>query len=1217
MQTHQKNTRSFRGNAALLASVFLLNLTFASLALAAAEIEWIPATGVVTADSLGEGSSESVQRHTRVIEDGSGNYIAAWTQINTGFTSNILYAQKFDANGNALWSPATGVPLRDDSGCVDEINLISDGSDGAIILWHDYCFPHEISGLGINGTDGSIAPGWTTNGTLLIDATSFVEMYDVVPDGSGGGIMLYQPYANLSVSAVRIQRFNSTGVNQWNGGGTGQTSGTALTTQSPHLRAGYHMIKTSDGVIASFNTTVSGSAKTIAQKVNMSGVNQWGATGVQLSTNTATKSLITSDGNDGAYVSFVTNDGGGAFRNRITHIDSDGNLVAGCSAGGDPLSGANPNVNQVTAEVFDLATSSSNSALIALKTGSSSMLVQEILDDCSENYSVSPVHTAVTSLNEVGVSSDNNGGAYVVWADTINNKTQRLMAQRVDSTGVSRFGDGLTSDLIVTDRIGYNSYLEPADDSNDDDFHENPWGNMPFATGTSGFVIAWNNTNIDFSNFAATYGDNYAHRVVDTTPSTTGDETEPWNVQGIPIQQTGINVGVNQVLKDSVRTSEGGYVVAWTDYKDRFPAIYAEKYDINGIPQWNTAEPGVGILISGTPISDEGSEVDLDTDNSGNTLFIYTSIDGVHVQKVDTNGNNIWGTNGVIIDSSTHVHGPKILHDGSGGAFVVRQIIGTEGDGITLGKIRSDNGNLDTGFASAFIEEASCGAGNCAIGEELFIVRDNFGGVILAYADYNPTGPVYQIFAWRYDSTGSLSTSWGTNPMTLANESSTLILYDAISDGTGGIITGYSVGDTPDINIEAQRVTGNGFISTGWPATITNATGDQPYSRLSMVSDNATPANGAIFTWDDYRSGAGVTIETYALRLDANGQLVSGWTLGGNQISSTDATFQDNPRIVSNGGNGAIITYFSHDALLDGNIFAQHLNGSGVPQWGVNGEQVETNTPYAQGSYTPVSDNYGGVVIPFLHTISSLSDVKTQYVSDTLGPICVEAGVESFCGQQQISSASLTFTSIPDSFAFPQISSSGTTQNLFTNGVANPPLISGDDHDLLTVLDTRGDPIDGGLGGGFTVQVNNSTTFTDGVNVIPISNLFITTATDNSSIAGTVPIGGVMYEDVATIPAGTRNITSPVDAGDIGTTITLSDLEATSTFTNIFPGLPNPGSQFGNGDIVLMDGTLPATAGRNGSMHQFINYYLTLPPANQATGNYQVILTFTLFDSTT
>jgi hypothetical protein len=253
------------------------------------------------------------------------------------------------------------------------------------------------------------------------------------------------------------------------------------------------------------------------------------------------------------------------------------------------------------------------------------------------------------------------------------------------------------------------------------------------------------------------------------------------------------------------------------------------------------------------------------------------------------------------------------------------------------------------------------------------------------------------------------------------------------------------------------------------------------------------------------------------------------------------------------------------------------------------------------------------------------------------GP-CSGMRTQDFCGSQVITSPVLRFTNIPDSFDFPQITFYGTetdataevtaatqpltmadygkaqlvgsdipggvtfpgvdisstSQNVYNNSNATtqPAL-----EDLIGIQDNRNS-------GGFEVQVQTSGTFTDGTHTIPLASMFI--ASSVSSPVYSVPATDPAYPCPAT------------NCGVIyGTSITERGILAPADSQG--NGLGMPGSynaNFGSGALVLMDGGLPSTKGRDGYVYQFLNYYLNVP-AFQASGSYEVKLTFTLVDDTT
>jgi hypothetical protein len=96
------------------------------------QTRWLP-LGVEIAGAVGR------QGFPRVMGDGSGGIIIAWSDSRSGTVFGDIYAQRLDAQGQALWTvngvglvTATGGP----GGFGDE-QIASDGAGGAIFVWTD------------------------------------------------------------------------------------------------------------------------------------------------------------------------------------------------------------------------------------------------------------------------------------------------------------------------------------------------------------------------------------------------------------------------------------------------------------------------------------------------------------------------------------------------------------------------------------------------------------------------------------------------------------------------------------------------------------------------------------------------------------------------------------------------------------------------------------------------------------------------------------------------------------------------------------------------------------------------------------------------------------------------------------------------------------------------------------------------------------------------
>jgi hypothetical protein len=138
-----------------------------------------------------------------VSSDKDGGAILVWKT--TGDNLEII-AQRIDANGNKSWDNEGKIITQHaflDSGTV----CVSDGAGGAIITWAEY----QNSGKNIitQRLDRGGNLLWGNKGKLLGE---YVTSYEVVTDGEGGAIVVFETTWNLS--AVNI---NSSGQIKWGG----------------------------------------------------------------------------------------------------------------------------------------------------------------------------------------------------------------------------------------------------------------------------------------------------------------------------------------------------------------------------------------------------------------------------------------------------------------------------------------------------------------------------------------------------------------------------------------------------------------------------------------------------------------------------------------------------------------------------------------------------------------------------------------------------------------------------------------------------------------------------------------------------------------------------------------------------------------------------------------------------------------------------------------
>jgi len=80
-------------------------------------------------------SLTSEKDRPRLINDGTGSFIIAWTDMSmaTGWDEDV-YAQKLDAEGQRIWGEQ-GIPVSDAPGQQSDPQLAPDGSGGFVIAW--------------------------------------------------------------------------------------------------------------------------------------------------------------------------------------------------------------------------------------------------------------------------------------------------------------------------------------------------------------------------------------------------------------------------------------------------------------------------------------------------------------------------------------------------------------------------------------------------------------------------------------------------------------------------------------------------------------------------------------------------------------------------------------------------------------------------------------------------------------------------------------------------------------------------------------------------------------------------------------------------------------------------------------------------------------------------------------------------------------------------
>jgi len=181
-----------------------------------------------------------------------------------------------------------------------------------------------------------------------------------------------------------------------------------------------------------------------------------------------------------------------------------------------------------------------------------------------------------------------------------------------------------------------------------------------------------------------------------------------------------------------------------------------------------------------------------------------------------------------------------------------------------------------------------------------------------------------------------------------------------INDGEGGvIITWYDDRNSgsTDSDIFAQKINSAGIAQWDINGTIIC----NEYGKQlnpKIISDGE---GGAIITWFDKRNSGTTGYDIYAQKINSAG--IIQWDNNGSIICNASDN-QISPEIISDESGGAIITWqdFRSMAISSFDIYAQKINSVGSTQWENNGTII-CNYIKEQESATITSDGEGGAII--------------------------------------------------------------------------------------------------------------------------------------------------------------------------------------------------------------------------------------------------------------
>jgi hypothetical protein len=312
------------------------------------------------------------QYRPAIASDDSGGAIVTWQDSRSGNWD--IYAQLINESGNVQWA-VDGVIICAATDRQEAPAVASEGSGGAIITWHDRRNGTDYD-IYAQRVDGSGIVQWTGNGVAICTASNNQSYPTIIPDGSGGAIIMWEDNRIGDYPDIYTQRVDGSGNVQWTADGV--AVGAASDDQNDATIAS----DGSGGVIITWQNYRVGDHDIFAQRVDASGNVRWTAGGVVIcaASGIQTNPTITPDGSGGAIVTWRDERGGA----------TNGDIYAQCVD-------ASGNVQWTADGVAICATS----------------------DD--QEYPI--------------ICSDGLGGAIITWRDDRSGTSLDIYTQRVDGSG--------------------------------------------------------------------------------------------------------------------------------------------------------------------------------------------------------------------------------------------------------------------------------------------------------------------------------------------------------------------------------------------------------------------------------------------------------------------------------------------------------------------------------------------------------------------------------------------------------------------------------------------------------------------------------------------------------------------------------------------------------------------------------------------------------------
>ncbi|OGC07312.1 hypothetical protein A3H38_04505 [candidate division WOR-1 bacterium RIFCSPLOWO2_02_FULL_46_20] len=795
--------------------------------------------GTVVNDTQGN----ATQQNPKIINDDYGGNIIAWEDGRAGYFD--IYVQKINSSGSPVWAQ-NGLAACLSSGNQNFPEITSDGAGGAIIVWQDYTNENsDIHAQHINYAGTAL---WGKNGAVVCSATAGQFAPQIISDGSGGAIIAWHDYRGGTGEDIYAQRINAGGTTLWpadgvpistasgtqwyprivgdNAGGAyiAWTDGRASSSDNniyaqridssgntlwgkdgltvcsaPNNQENPDILNVADGVIITWQDSRSGNQDIYAQKIEANGKFLWGADGISACSFPYAQEhpKLSSDGEDGAIIVWTDQR---EIKSDIygQRIYRNGSIA--WQDNGKPIVKAHG-----TQENPRILSGASNSWIIIWeddRSGSIDLYAKKINGVGTTLWENDmPIVAARESQKSAAAVGTPQGNVVIAWEDSRSGNND-IFAQALSANGAPIWN---AAEVTICSAQG--SVIQQ---------------NAQLALSKNGSIV------VVFEDARSGYFNIYAQKI-----DVSGNLS--WGSNGIAVAKVSANQSNPQIVADGA----GGAIICWQENSNKdFPSIQAQHLSSSGEKVWAGTLSVVNVKSSQTKplmVSDGAGGAIIAWEDNRDVL----SLQDIYAQRVSAKGTLVWYEKGkVVISANGDQTDITMISDGQKGAI------------LAWTDYRSSNRNPDI-YAQRIAAnghvvwketaEKICAAPDVQRAPK--IIGDGAGGSIIAWTD--KAGGSYDIYAQRLDKKGR--SLWASDGIPINQLSRT---QQNGQFGNNGIIAweDYRYGNW---DIYAAAFSPQGKLlwqKDGVPVALI------PHTQYALQA--ASWKNGsAIIAWEDYRSG--------------------------------------------------------------------------------------------------------------------------------------------------------------------------------------------------------------------------------------------------------------------------------------------------------------------------------------------------------------------------